>query len=82
MRKSILLQLGKMTGDKLPLDLIQSGIFEDPDTSSIIRDEVAGIRITRNVKDHLDGERDIKEQDEEDGHVFEDDTEDAGEEAE
>lgn len=82
LRKSILLELGKMTGDKLPLDLIQSGIFEDPDTSGIIRDEVAGIRITRNVKDHLDGERDVKEQDEEDEHVFEEDIEEAGEEVE
>lgn len=61
LRKSILLQLGKKTGDKLPKDLIRSGAFEDPDTSSIVYDEVASIRLIEHVQDHLDGARDAKE---------------------
>ena len=74
LRKSILLELGKKTGDRLPKDLINAGIFEDPDTSSIVYDEVAGIRVIEHVQGHLDGVRDIKEDEES--------TERAGEEEE
>jgi HNH endonuclease len=58
LRKSILVAMGKKTGDKLPKDLIDAGAFSDPDTGSIVYDEVAGIRITRLVQGHLDGIRD------------------------
>ena len=61
LRKSILLQLGKKTGDRLPKDLISAGVFEDPDTSSTVHDEVAGIRISEHVQGHLDGVRDTEE---------------------
>ena len=60
LRKSILLELGKKTGDKLPKDLINIGSFEDPFTSSPLHDEIAGIRVAARVQDHLDGERDAK----------------------
>ena len=60
LRKSILLELGKKTGDRLPKDLINDGSFEDPFTSSLVYDEVAGVRVTERVQDHLDGERDAK----------------------
>ena len=66
LRKSILVALGKKTGDKLPKDLIQAGIFEDEDTSNAVKDQVAEIRVNKYVQQHLDGERDIKEIDEED----------------
>ena len=58
LRKSILVAMGKKTGDKLPKNLIDAGVFSDPDTDSIVYDEVAGIRITRLVQGHLDGARD------------------------
>ncbi len=60
LRKSILLEMGKKTGNRLPRDLVSTGIFEDPDTSSVVLDEVAGIRVTGYVQDHLDGVRDPK----------------------
>ena len=40
LRKSILLALGKKTGDRLPTDLVNAGGFDDPDTSSRVRDEL------------------------------------------
>lgn len=64
LRKSILLELGKKTRDGLPKDLINADVFEDPDTSSIVHDEVAGIRVTDHVLDHLDGARDAKKDEE------------------
>ena len=74
LRNSILLKLGRKTGDRLPKDLVSAGIFEDSDTSSIVHDEVAGIRVTEHVQGHLDEVRDTKEDDES--------TERAGEEEE
>lgn len=74
LRKSILVELGKRTGDKLPKDFIESGMFEDPDTSSIVNDEVAATRISKHIFDHLDGERDIKEKCEDDDDDDEDDS--------
>lgn len=58
LRKSILVTMGKKTGDKLPKNLIDAGAFSDPDTDNLVHDEVAGIRITRLVQEHLDGVRD------------------------
>lgn len=60
LRKSILLDLAKKTGDKIPQDLIAAGVFEDPDTSSPVHDEVAGIKLAGHVQDYLDGLRDSK----------------------
>ena len=45
--------------------VISAGTFEDPDTSSVVHDEVAGIRISQQVQEYLDGARDTKEDDEE-----------------
>lgn len=53
LRISILLDLGKSTGDKLP-----KGAFDDPDISNPIHDEVAGIKVAEHVQSHLDGMRD------------------------
>ena len=64
LRKSILLELGKKTGDRLPKDLISAGVFEDPDTSSTVHDEVASIRVIEHVQGHLDGVRDTSEDEE------------------
>ena len=64
LRRSILVELGKKTGDRLPKDSISVGGFEDPDTSSIVHDEVASIRVAGYVQDHLDGMRDVKEDEE------------------
>lgn len=64
LRKSILLELGKKTGDWLPKDLLNAGIFEDSDTSSIVHDEVMGIRVTWLVQGYLDGVRDTLEDEE------------------
>ncbi|MCJ1456924.1 hypothetical protein MMC28_007290 [Mycoblastus sanguinarius] len=60
LRKSILLEVRKKTGDRLPKDLISAGVFEDPDTSSIVHDEITGIRIAEYVQGYLDGVRDTK----------------------
>ena len=81
LRKSILLDLGKMTGDRLPKDLISAGTFENPDTSNAVYDTVAGIRVTEAVRRHLGGERDPKkgedsdesEEEEDEGEGSEDD---------
>ena len=62
LRKSILLALGKKTGDRLPTDLVNAGVFEDPDTSSRVLDELAEIKITECVKDYLAGKRDTAEE--------------------
>ena len=72
MRKSTLLALGKKTGDRLPKDLVNAGVFEDPDTSSVVLDQVAGIRVTEHVQARLDGERDIKEEEESEDEEGED----------
>ena len=61
LRRSILLDLGKMTGDRLPQDLISAGTFEDPETSNAVSDAVAGIRMAEAFQSHLDGERDPKQ---------------------
>ena len=58
LRTSILRELGRRTGDTLPEDLINAGVFDDPATSSVVYDEVAGIRVTETVQRHLEGERD------------------------
>lgn len=60
LRKSILLDLGKRTGDRIPQELIDAGTFDDPDTSSPVHDQIAGIKITEQVQDHLEGQRDTK----------------------
>ena len=60
LRKSVLLELAKKTGDKLPMDLIDSGVYEDPATSSVVYDEVAAIRVTELVQRHLGGTRDVE----------------------
>lgn len=65
LRRSILLALGKKTGDSLPKDLVSAGSSDDPDTSSVVWDEVASVRIDQNVQEHLDGSRDAKEEGEE-----------------
>lgn len=62
LRKSILLELGKKTGDKLPQDLISAGAFEDPGTSSIVNDRVAAMTIAQNFQAHLGGVRDVPEE--------------------
>lgn len=63
LRKSVFLGIHKRLGDKLPNHLIHAGIFEDPDTSSIVDDELAKIRITEHVENHIEGARDEKEVD-------------------
>ena len=45
LRKSILPNLGKMTGDRLPQDLISAGAFEDLDTSNDVYDTIVGVRV-------------------------------------
>ena len=64
LRKSVLLELVKKTGDRLPKDLVSAGIFEDPYTSCIVHDEVAGIKVTELVQGHVDGVRDTKKDEE------------------
>ena len=82
LRKSILLELGKKTGNKLPRDLMDAGMFEDPETSSLVYDVVAGIRVTEHVQAHLDGERDSKEDEDEDEDEDGEGMEQVGEERE
>jgi hypothetical protein len=60
LRKSILVELGRRTGGKLPDDLIQAGIFEDPDTSTPVLDELANTRFMQLVRGRLDSLRDPK----------------------
>lgn len=56
--------------------MISVGTFEDPETSSPVYDEVAGIRFVRNVQDHLDGARDPKyDEDENENEGGEDENE-------
>jgi hypothetical protein len=64
LRKSVLLAMGKRLGNTLPQDLTSAGAFEDPDTSSVVLDEVAGIRVGEHVQNYLDGARDPKLRDE------------------
>ncbi|KAL8912926.1 MAG: hypothetical protein Q9172_007394 [Xanthocarpia lactea] len=75
LRKSILVEIGRRTGDKLPNDLIEAGAFEDLDSSSKVADEVACIRVTEKIEDHLSGDRDPKSEDEDE------DDEETGKEA-
>ena len=79
LRKSILQDLGKMAGDRLPQDLINAGGFEDSETNNAVCDAVAGIRVTEVVRRHLDGERDPK-QGENSGESEDEDDEDEEEE--
>lgn len=79
LRKSILLELGR---NKLPMDFIRAGIFEDPATSSAVSDEVSAIRVTGYVKDHLDGVRDVMEREDEDESESEGEGESDADEAE
>ncbi|KAL8957622.1 MAG: hypothetical protein Q9183_006009 [Haloplaca sp. 2 TL-2023] len=60
LRKSILVKLAKRTGDKLPTELIDSGVFEDSDSRSLLSDVVAAVRVSKLVQAHLAGERDPK----------------------
>lgn len=60
LRKSILLELGRRTGEKLPQDLMSAGTFEDPDTSNVIYDAITAIRVTETVQRYLQGDRDVK----------------------
>jgi HNH endonuclease len=66
LRQSILLEIGKRIGDELPEDLIRAGTFQDPDSSSVVHDEVASIRCTELIRDHLEGARDVKVKDKDD----------------
>lgn len=79
LRKSTLVEIGKRLGDKLPLDLIHAGTFEDLDTSNIVHDELAQIRITEYLEDHLGGARDNKEVEEGDEEVDEESDEESDE---
>lgn len=77
LRKSILLELGRRTGDTLPQDLIVAGGFEDSETSSAAYDRVAALRVSECVQRHIDGERSPKggeegEEEDEGGDVMED----------
>ena len=62
---SILRNLARKVGDRdeLPADFIEAGEFEDPDTTSKIREEVGKLNIPLAIRKHLDGERDDKEGD-------------------
>ena len=61
LRSSIMRELWKRTGDTLPEDLLTAGTFDDPDTSNVVYDKIAGTRVTETVQRHLDGERDPNE---------------------
>ena len=64
LRKSILVSLGKKTGDKLPQELVNVGMFEDPDSSSVVADEVASMAVIAHIQSHLEGERDTENDEE------------------
>ena len=74
LRQSILLEIGKRIGGGLPEDLVRAGTFEDPDSSSVVHDEVASIRCTELIRDHLERPRDVKVKDEEDEDEDEDES--------
>lgn len=57
LRVSVLLALGKRTGDRISASLINTGISDDPSSSSVVADEFAGIKIAETVQDHLGEER-------------------------
>ncbi len=61
LRESILVTMAKRTGDKLPQNLLDAGVFSDPDTDNPVRNEIAGIRISRLVQQHVDRGRDSAE---------------------
>lgn len=48
---------GKRIGDILPQDFIEAGVFEDPDTSSVVHDQFAAIIVAENVQSHIDATR-------------------------
>lgn len=73
LRKSILLDVGEMTGDRLPRDLIDAGGFVDSDTSNAVYDTIAGIRVTEVMQGHLGGDRDPKKGEDSDESEEEDD---------
>ena len=52
--------IGDNGGNELPEDLIAAGLFEDPETSNALIDEVAAFRITQDIQDYLDGARNPK----------------------
>ena len=79
LRKSILLDLGKMTGDRLPQELMEAGTFEESETNNAVYDAIAGIRVTETVKDHLDGVRDPKQGEDSEDSEEEDDEDEEGE---
>ena len=53
LRISILLDLGQLTGDRLPQDLIKAGAFEESETNNVVYGIIAGIRVTETVQGHL-----------------------------
>ena len=79
LRKSILLELGKMTGDKLPRDLMEAGAFENSETDNAVYDAIAGIRVTEAVEGHLDGVRDPKRGEDSEESEEEEDEDEEGE---
>ena len=80
LRKSILLEVGKMTRDRLPRDLIDAGGFEASDTSNAVYDTIAAIRVAETMQRHLDGDRDPKKGEDSDESEDEDDEGGEGEE--
>ena len=46
--------------------MIRAGTFQDSDSSSVVHDEVASIRCTELIRDHLEEARDVKVKDKED----------------
>lgn len=60
LRRSVLLWIASRVKDTLLKNLIEAGVFDDPDTSSIVRDEVASIRFSTDLENHLDIVRDEK----------------------
>ncbi|KAL8806916.1 MAG: hypothetical protein Q9182_001045 [Xanthomendoza sp. 2 TL-2023] len=80
-RKSVLLELWKRTGEELPKDLIHAGVFEDPDSSNKVADEVGAIRMAQHFKAHLEGKRDDLADDVEEYEDSDDEDEDEGSDA-
>ena len=64
LEKAILLALREGAGHRLPEDFFNAGIFEDQATNSLIDNEFSSIRVTERVRNHLDGVRHTKEEEE------------------
>ena len=64
LEKAILLALREWAGHRLSEDFVNAGIFEDQAANSLINSEVSSIRVTEHVRDHLDGVRHTKEEEE------------------